>query len=67
MANALLNIPGNGLILMRVSSDVGAVQHAAIPLRRIVNEGDFVLRNSAGNEPGTNFLVDVEVVRVRRR
>jgi hypothetical protein len=41
LANALLNIPGNGLILMRVSSDVGAVQQAAIPLRRIVNEGDY--------------------------
>jgi hypothetical protein len=41
LANALLNIPGNGLILMRVSGDVGAVQQAAIPLRRIVNEGDY--------------------------
>jgi hypothetical protein len=51
LANALLNIPGNGLILMRVSSDVGAVQQAAIPLRRIVNEGDYLTWQSALETP----------------
>ncbi len=51
LANALLNIPGNGLILMRVSSDVGAVQQAAIPLRRIVNEGDYLTWQRALEAP----------------
>jgi hypothetical protein len=41
LAKALLGMPAQGLILMRVSSDVGAVQQAAIPLHRIVNEGDY--------------------------
>jgi hypothetical protein len=51
LANALLGIPGNGLILMRVSSDVGAVQQAAIPLRRIVNEGDYLTWQRALEAP----------------
>jgi hypothetical protein len=51
LANALLNIPGNGLILMRVSSDVGAVQQAAIPLHRIVNEGDYLTWQRALEAP----------------
>jgi hypothetical protein len=51
LANALLGIPGNGLILMRVSGDVGAVQQAAIPLRRIVNEGDYLTWQRALEEP----------------
>jgi len=51
LANALLNIPGNGLILMRVSGDVGAVQQAAIPLRRIVNEGDYLTWQRALEAP----------------
>jgi len=51
LANALLNIPGNGLILMRVSSDVGAIQQAAIPLRRIVNEGDYLTWQRALEAP----------------
>jgi hypothetical protein len=51
LANALLNIPGNGLILMRVSSDVGAVQQAAIPLRRTVNEGDYLTWQRALEAP----------------
>jgi hypothetical protein len=51
LANALLGIPGQGLILMRVSSDVGAVQQAAIPLRRIVNEGDYLTWQRALEAP----------------
>jgi 4-amino-4-deoxy-L-arabinose transferase-like glycosyltransferase len=51
LANALLGIPGNGLILMRVSTDVGAVQQAAIPLRRIVNEGDYLTWQRALEAP----------------
>jgi hypothetical protein len=54
LANALLGIPGHGLILMRVSSDVGAVQQAAIPLRRIVNEGDYLTWQRALEAPARN-------------
>jgi hypothetical protein len=54
LANALLGIPGNGLILMHISSDVGAVQQAAIPLRRIVNEGDFLTWQRALAAPAGN-------------
>jgi hypothetical protein len=54
LANALLGLPGNGLILMRVSSDVGAVQQAAIPLRRIVNEGDYLTWQRALEAPARN-------------
>ncbi len=41
LAKALNNLQTQGMILMHVSSDVGAVQQAGIPLRRTVNEGDF--------------------------
>jgi hypothetical protein len=51
LANALLGIPGQGLILMRVSSDVGALQQAAIPLRRTVNEGDYLIWQRALEAP----------------
>jgi 4-amino-4-deoxy-L-arabinose transferase-like glycosyltransferase len=51
LANALLGIPGNGLILMHVSDHVGAVQQAAIPLRRIVNEGDYLTWQHALEAP----------------
>jgi hypothetical protein len=51
LANTLLGIPGQGLILMRVSSDVGALQQAAIPLRRIVNEGDYLTWQRALEAP----------------
>jgi hypothetical protein len=51
LANALLGLPGNGLILMRVSTDVGAVQQAAVPLRRIVNEGDYLIWQHALEAP----------------
>ncbi len=51
LAKALLAIPGKGLILMRVSGDVGAVQQAAIPLRRVVNEGDYLIWQHALEAP----------------
>jgi hypothetical protein len=51
LAKALLSIPGKGLILMRVSGDVGAVQQAAIPLRRVVNEGDYLIWQHALEAP----------------
>jgi hypothetical protein len=51
LAKALLGIPGQGLIMMRVSGDVGAVQQAGIPLRRIVNEGDYLTWQRALQDP----------------
>jgi hypothetical protein len=54
LANALLGIPGEGLILMRVSGDVGALQQAAIPLRRTVNEGDYLIWQRALEAPARN-------------
>ena len=51
LAKALLGIPEQGLILMHVSGDVGAVQQAGIPLRRIVNEGDYLTWQRALKDP----------------
>jgi hypothetical protein len=51
LAKGLLQMPGDGLILMHVSSYVGAVQQAAIPLRRIVNEGDYLTWQHALQDP----------------
>jgi hypothetical protein len=52
LAKALLQMPGQGLILMHVSADVGALQQAAIPLRRTVNEGDYLTWQHALQDPG---------------
>ena len=51
LTNELLQISGQGLILMRVSSYVGAVQQAGIPLRQIVNEGDYLTWQHALQNP----------------
>jgi hypothetical protein len=51
LAKALGNLPAQGLILMHVSSDVGAVQQAGIPLRRIINEGDYLTWQYALEDP----------------
>jgi hypothetical protein len=51
LAKALSGLPAQGLILMHVSSDVGAVQQAGIPLRRIVNEGDYLTWQRALEDP----------------
>ena len=51
LAKALSNLPAQGLILMRVSSDVGALQQAGIPLRRTVNEGDYLNWQRALEDP----------------
>ena len=47
---------------MHVSSDVGAVQQAGIPLRRIVNEGDYLTWQRALKDPsrGASMVVAVE-------
>ncbi len=51
LAKALLGMPTQGRILMNVSSHVGAVQQAGIPLRRIVNEGDYLTWRDALEDP----------------
>jgi len=51
LAKELLEIPSQGFILMHVSNDVGAVQQASIPLRRIVNEGDYLTWQHALEDP----------------
>jgi hypothetical protein len=41
LADALRNLPPDGLILMYTSEHVGALQQAGVPLRRTVNETDY--------------------------
>jgi hypothetical protein len=62
LAKALSNLPAQGLILMRVSSDVGALQQAGIPLRRTINEGDYLLWQHALADParGASAVVAVD-------
>jgi hypothetical protein len=51
LAKALSGSPAQGLILMRVASAVGALQQAGIPLRRTVNEGDYLIWQHALEDP----------------
>jgi hypothetical protein len=51
LAKTLSNLPDRGLILMHVSTAVGAVQQAGIPLHRIVNEGDYLTWQRALEDP----------------
>ena len=44
---------------MRVSSDVGALQQAGIPLRRTVNEGDYLTWQRALDDPARNVAMAV--------
>jgi hypothetical protein len=59
LAKALLGMPEQATILMHVSGDVGAVQQAGIPLRRIVNEGDYLTWQHALENParGASMVV----------
>jgi hypothetical protein len=59
LAKALSNLPAQGLILMRVSSDVGALQQAGIPLRRTVNEGDYLTWQRALEDPAQSASIVV--------
>ena len=65
LARALLELPP-GRIMMQVSGDVGAVQRAGIPLRRIVNEGDYLTWQKALEDPArgavTVIALDGDVV-----
>jgi hypothetical protein len=59
LGKALSGIPQGGLILMHVSNDVGAVQQAGIPLRRIVNEGDYLTWQHALDHPAQSVATVV--------
>jgi len=59
LAKALVSMPTQGRILMSVSSHVGAVQQAGIPLRRIVNEGDYLTWRDALEDPARAALMVV--------
>jgi hypothetical protein len=59
LTSALLDMGGQGLILMRVSSYVGAVQQAGIPLRRVVNEGDYLTWQHALEHPAQSVATVV--------
>ena len=62
LAKALSNLPAQGQILMAVSSDVGALQQAGIPLRRTINEGDYLTWQRALKDParGASAVVAVD-------
>jgi hypothetical protein len=51
LANALRALPPEGLILMYTSEHVGALQQAAIPLRRTINETDYYRFTPALEKP----------------
>ena len=62
LARVLVAMPAQGRILMNVSSHVGAVQQAGIPLRRIVNEGDYLTWRDALEDParGASLVVALD-------
>ena len=51
LADAILRLPGDGQILMYTSEHIGAVQQAGIPLKRTINESDFLLWQAALKDP----------------
>jgi hypothetical protein len=51
LANALLHLPAEGLILMYTSQDAGAVQLADVSLHRIVSEEDYLEWQHALDDP----------------
>jgi 4-amino-4-deoxy-L-arabinose transferase-like glycosyltransferase len=51
LANWLRVLPPGKTLLMSVSDHVGAVQQAGIPLRDIINEGDYYEWNAALKDP----------------
>ncbi len=62
LAHALEDLPPAGLILMYTSDHVGAVQQAGIPLRRTVNDSDWLLWQHALQDPARSarFVVALD-------
>ena len=61
LAKVLADLPQKGAILMQVSSDVGALQQASIPLRRTINEGDYLIWQHALQDPAQSAAIVVAV------
>ncbi|MGC2398824.1 MAG: glycosyltransferase family 39 protein [Acidobacteriaceae bacterium] len=61
LAKVLSNLPEKGLILMRASDHAGALQQAAIPLRRTVNEGDYLTWQHALKDPARSVAMVVAI------
>jgi hypothetical protein len=51
LANWLRILPPGKTLLMYTSEHIGAVQQAGIPLRNIINEGDYYEWNAALQDP----------------
>jgi hypothetical protein len=51
LANWLRILPSGKTLLMYTSEHIGAVQQAGIPLRDIINEGDYYEWNAALKDP----------------
>ena len=62
LARALQVLPVNGTILMYTSDHVGAVERAGIPLRRTINDSDYLVWNAALAHPAqaAQYAVAIE-------
>ena len=62
LARALVQLPARGTILMYTSDHVGAVERAGIPLRRTMNDSDYLVWNAALKDPAKSaaFIVAIE-------
>jgi hypothetical protein len=59
LAQALLIMPDQGMILMHTSDHVGALQQAGIPLKRTINEGDYYQWPGALKNPAQSAAIVV--------
>jgi hypothetical protein len=62
LAHELESLPPSGLILMNSSDHVGTLQDAGIPLRRTINDGDWLLWKNALAAPAQSarFVVALD-------
>ena len=62
LARMLEGLPAHASILMYTSNHIGAVQQAGIPLRHIVNEGDYYRWRAALKHPAqaADFVVAID-------
>ena len=72
VGQALKQLPPNSTFLMQIGYYVGVLQRAGIPLKRTINESDFVVWNEALADPAArvDYLVaadDDQVARTARR
>ena len=62
LARALASLPARGTILMYTSDHVGAVERAGIPLRRTINDSDYLIWSAALSDPAhaAAFVVAID-------